>query len=220
MKTSLLKWTLRFGAIVCAATFLQAADTVRFNAQPRGSKVSVEGTSTIHDWTVEGAVVAGSFEVESAFLTDKSLKSVACLNTKGQAPKVEVTIPIRSLKSGKEKMDEIMQEAMNSKEFGQIKYKVTEMTVKGAVPDSGTPVKFSTKGNLSMSGATNSVDMEVTMERLEGDKIKFTGSKVVKMTDFKITPPAPKIALNMIKTGDEVTVKFDWVLAQKKEEAK
>ena len=62
----------------------------------------------------------------------------------------------------------------------------------------------------------------VTMERIaspDGEMLKFAGSKVVKMTDFKIPPPSPKLAGGMIKTGNEVTVKFEWVTGQKKNAA-
>jgi hypothetical protein len=37
----------------------------------------------------------------------------------------------------------------------------------------------------------------------------------MKMTDFKIEPPAPKIALGAIKTGDEITISFEWMTAAK-----
>ena len=36
------------------------------------------------------------------------------------------------------------------------------------------------------------------------------------MTDFKIDPPAPKIALGLIKTGDDVKLIFEWMLAPRK----
>jgi hypothetical protein len=36
------------------------------------------------------------------------------------------------------------------------------------------------------------------------------------MTDFKIDPPAPKVALGLIKTGDEVKLFFEWIVVQKK----
>jgi len=99
-------------------------------------------------------------------------------------------------------------------------YKLTEMTVNGAVPEAGTPVKFDTKGELAVSGVTNKIDMQVTMERLDNDQIKFTGSKVVKMTDFKIQPPSPSLSGGMIKTGDEVTVSFEWLVGPKRPEQK
>jgi len=225
-KLSLTKWTLTLGAGVLLAILLQAADaTLMYGARP-GSKVTIDGTSTIHDWTVEGAIIGGIFEIDPAFQADKTLKSVACLNTKGKAPIATVSIPVRSLKSkvavASQRMDEVMQEAMRMKENPKITYALNEMVIKGTVPDSGTPVKFDTKGDLMISGVTNKLEMEVTMERVaspDGEMLKFSGSKVLKMTDFKIQPPAPKLAMGAIKTGDEVTVKFEWVTGQKKDAA-
>ncbi len=204
----------------------QAADAaLMYGARP-GSKVTIEGTSTIHDWTVEGAIIGGIFEIDPAFQTDKTLKSVACLNTKGKGPIATVSIPVRSLKSkvavASQRMDEVMYEAMRMKENPKITYTLNEMVIKGTVPESGTPVKFDTKGDLMISGVTNKLEMEVTMERVaspDGEMLKFSGSKVLKMTDFKIQPPAPKLAMGAIKTGDEVTVKFEWVTGQKKDVA-
>jgi hypothetical protein len=214
----LTHWTLNLtAAAVLASLALLAQDTLRYNAQPRGSKVTINGTSNIHDWEVEGEVIGGYFEVESAFGTDKSLKSVTSLNTPGSAPKSALFIPITSLKSqvaiGRDKMDSVMQQAMKADDNPQIRYKLTGMTIKGTVPDSGTPVKFDTKGDLAMAGMTNQIDVEVTMERLDDGKIKFSGTKVLDMTEWKIEPPAPKLALGMIHTGKEVTIKFEWLLA-------
>jgi hypothetical protein len=221
MKKNLLRLALNLGAAGVFATLGFAADNcIQYKAKP-GCVVTIDGTSSIHDWTVKGAIIGGTFEVEPEFQTDLSLKSVKSLNTKGAAPKAQVKIPIKSLKSqtlvGASKMDEIMQEAMRMTNNPDILYSVKEMTIKGAVPDSGTPVKFDTKGDLAISGVTNTVDMEVTMVRLPDDKIKFSSTKVVKMTDHKITPPSPKIpGMSFIKTGDEVTVKFEWLLGLQK----
>jgi len=212
MTQKLTRWNLTLCAALTFGCVLQAADdTVIFGYRP-GTKLTINGTSTIHDWEVQGAIIGGVLEVERAFLTDKSLKSVASLLTKGKAPKVDVFIPVRSLKSKYQKMDEIMQEAMKMKDNPKILYKLTEMVLKGTVPESGSPVKFDTKGELAVAGVTNKIDMEVTLERIENDQVKFSGTKQVKMTDFKITPPSPAIAGGMIKTADEVTVGFEWVL--------
>jgi hypothetical protein len=52
------------------------------------------------------------------------------------------------------------------------------------------------------------------MEGLEGNKLKFSGTNSLKMTDFGIKPPAPALALGLIKTGDDVKVSFEWVTGQ------
>jgi len=186
-------------------------ETVRYGYR-QGTKVTIEGTSTIHDWTVEGSIIGGAFEVEAAFVADRSLKSVPSLRTKGVAPSVDISIPVRSLKSKYTKMDEIMQEAMRMKDNPKILYRCSEMIVKGDVPPSGTPVKFDTKGELAIAGVTNQIDMEVTMERLENDTLKFSAAKPLKMTAFRITPPSPSISGGLIKTGDDVTVRFEWLV--------
>ena len=210
MNKNLTKWNLTLAVVLASAFTLQAADTLRYQAQPRGSKVSIDGTSSIHDWTVEGAVIGGFFEAAAAFKDDKSLKTAM-----EPAPKAEVVIPIRSLKSGKETMDGIMQDAMKMKENPVIKYKLAEIKIKGEVPVSGTPVKFDSKGDLTVAGVTKPCAMEVTMERADDGKLKFIGTTPIKMTDFEIKPPAPAIAGGLIKTGDDVTIKFEWVVAPK-----
>jgi hypothetical protein len=43
------------------------------------------------------------------------------------------------------------------------------------------------------------------------NRVKFSGSVTVKMSSFKVEPPAPKLALGLIKTGDEIKLLFDWV---------
>ena len=62
---------------------------------------------------------------------------------------------------------------------------------------------------------TNNITMPVNVLPLGDKKLKISGSTTVKMTDFKIEPPAPKIALGLIKTGDPVKIIFDWNVAQR-----
>jgi polyisoprenoid-binding protein YceI len=211
MKLHRHNWTLNLTTALALVWAAQGADTLRYLAQPQGSKVTMDGTSTIHDWTVEGKIIGGFFEAAAAWDTDKSLKSAMT-----PAPKAEITIPIRTLKSGKERMDEIMQEAMKAKDFPLIKFKLSEMKLKGDVPASGTPAKFDTKGDLTVSGVTKPCEMEVTMERTDDGKLKFSATKPLKMTDFGIQPPNPNIGGVGIKTGDEIIIKFDWMVAPKK----
>jgi hypothetical protein len=41
-------------------------------------------------------------------------------------------------------------------------------------------------------------------------RMRFEGSVKVKMSDFKIAPPAPSLGGVSIKTGDDVTLRFVW----------
>lgn len=214
MKLNLIHWTLGTAAALALAANANAADnTVRLSSKP-GSKVFMDGTSSIHDWTVEGAIISGAFEVEPEFLTDLSLKSVKSLMTKETNPKCEISIPVRSLKSGKQKMDEIMLDALKSSEHKAIVFKLKEMVVKGDVPASGA-AKFDAKGDLTVAGTTKPCDMEVAIERVANGRVKFIGSQKLKMTDFGIAPPSPEIpGMDRIKTGDDITIRFEWLVGK------
>ncbi|MDX1951333.1 MAG: YceI family protein [Verrucomicrobiota bacterium] len=191
------------------ATVVIAETSLRYVATP-GSKMKIEGTSTIHDWTVEGSIIAGYVEVDSSFPLDPSKETPADLKL---TPKVEVSIPVRSLKSGKSTMDSVMHGAMKQEEHPKIEYRLLEM--KPRARTAGAPFVFDTTGTLKVAGVTRTNNMEVTMTPMAANKIKWVGSSAIKMTDFGIQPPAPKIALGAIKTGDEVKVSFEWVTAQK-----
>ena len=56
----------------------------------------------------------------------------------------------------------------------------------------------------------------VTVTVLEENKVKFTGSVMAKMSDFKIEPVNISIlGIGLIKTGDEVKLLFEWVATKK-----
>ena len=173
---------------------------VRYQASP-GSKVKLDGTSTVHDWTVESGIIGGFIEFESAEALDPA-KTPSAVKAK-----VEVTIPARSIKSGKKLMDDIMHDALKVKTSTNITYTLKE--IKAQPRKAGEPLKFDTKGDLTVAGVTKPIDMVVTLTPT-GNRLKATGSKQVKMTDFGIKPPSPAVGLGLIKTADEVTVTFEW----------
>jgi hypothetical protein len=89
------------------------------------------------------------------------------------------------------------------------------LTPKGSTESKDAPYVFDSKGELVVGGVTNIYSVPVNVLPLGDKKLKISGSTTIKMTDFKIEPPAPKIALGLIKTGDEVKIIFDWNLAQR-----
>jgi polyisoprenoid-binding protein YceI len=200
-------------AFVLAATLASlSAEPVRYDARP-GSKLKIDGTSTVHDWTVESGIIGGYIEFDSNFPLDPAQASPEMK----VAPKVEVTIPVRSLKSGKSLMDEVMHDAMKVKDYPKIVYTLTEMKLKDPARKPGSPLEFDTKGDLTVAGVKKPVEFVVTLTPTADGKLKATGEKTVKMTDYGISPPAPKVALGFIKTGDDVKITFEWVTAKKDE---
>ncbi|MBI3850797.1 MAG: YceI family protein [Verrucomicrobia bacterium] len=214
MKTNYLRFTRNFtAALLMLAAAVQAADNwTRYDAQPTGSKVKIEGTSTIHDWTMDGQIIGGYVELDPAFDASPKPGKVGA--------RAQVMIPVRSLKSGKASMDSVMQQAMKQDVHPKIEYRLTEMSLKEAPKSPDGPYQFDTKGDLIVAGVTNKIAMLVTMERAEKTKLKFSGSTPIKMTDYGVTPPAPKIGLGLIKTGNDVKISFEWITSQRAATAK
>ncbi len=191
-----------------AAPVAAATGTVRYDAQPTGSKCKMEGTSTIHDWTMESAVIGGFMEADANFPVS------ALTDAQAAKPKVEIFMPVRSFKSSYKKMDEVMQDHMNESKHKRIEYKLTELKPKSPAGTTGA-IQFDAVGELTINGTTKTMTMPVTIEKKEG-KMRVTGSAAVKMTDYGVKPPAPTIlGMPTIKTGDDLKITFDWVSAPK-----
>lgn len=205
MKSKILFATL---AVLCIAS--SQAGTISYIAQPKGSKLKIDGSSNIHKWTAETTVIGGRMDLDSNFPLDPSKEPSKDLKVK---PFVEVTIPVRQLQSsGKAPMDNVMHSTMKADEFPRIKYTVLELTSKGK---SAAGLLFTAKGALTVAGVTKTNEFDVVISKVE-DKVKVSGETKMKMTDYGIEPPAPKIALGAIKTDDEITLTFEWLTAPKK----
>lgn len=201
-------WTVLVLTGLIMASQAPAQTFTKYQAQFSGSKVRMEGTSTLHDWHAEGTLIGGSLEVDSAVPLDGPVKAGKV------AAKGEIKIPVRSLKcSSGAPMDSVMQQAMDEPKNPQILFSLTELTRKE--PKEGEPLKFEAVGNLTVAGVRRQITMEVTIVPEDGGKkLKISGLIPLKMTTFGIEPPAPKAALGVIKTGDDVKISFDWIVAK------
>ena len=197
-------WTKGFIAVALAlATTVLAQNLAKFESKP-GTKVKMDGTSSIHDWTVESGIVAGALEIDSAFIADPTAAKPGKI-----AAQVTNTIPVRSLKSGTKAMDDRMYQAMNLPKFPKIEYRLSELTLKETPKSATGPFNFDSKGELTVAGVTNKVSFPVTMTRAD-KTLKTSGTTTVKMTSFGMEPPGLILG---IKTWDEVKITFDWVTA-------
>ena len=204
-----MKLLLTLTLTLAAAATLHAQMTT-FAAQPTGSKMKIEGTSTIKDWSMEGGIIAGSLELDSKFVSDPTKAQPGQVPSKG-----EVAIPVRTLKSGKTGMDTVAYQAMNQTNYPKIQYTLTELTLKETPKNANGPFTFDSKGQLAIHGKTNAVTFPVTMTR-NGTALKTSGTYKLKMSDYGIPPITPNIPLmGFVKTADEVTLTFDWSTQQK-----
>lgn len=191
-----------------------AADMLQYRAKP-GSKMRIEGTSTIHDWWSESTLVGGRLELDPSFPTDPAKSDLKPGPVPSQAT---VNILVRTFKcQWGAPMDAVMQESMDAKGFPKIEYKLKELSFKEAKDG---VLLFDSKGDLTVRGKTKELAFPVKFERPDAKTIKVKGEVAVKMGDFEIPPPAPKVALGAIKTSEDVKLTFEWNLEQQAPAAK
>jgi polyisoprenoid-binding protein YceI len=105
-------------------------------------------------------------------------------------------------------MDEIMYGKLKAEEHKRIVFTLTSLKpLEGAA---ATPAQYEATGRLSVAGVTNTITMPVSITQAQDGRIRVAGSVGTKMTDFGIPPPSPSLPGVTIKTGDEVTLKFEW----------
>jgi len=179
-----------------------------------GGRVTIKGTSDIHDWQVESSVIGGFFEAGPGFPVEPR----GTVQTGPLQARAEAAIPVRSLRSvGKnglpynDAMDQIMYESLRGEQNPKIRYRLVEISLKGTLnPNKG--YECEAQGELEVAGVTNEITMPVLVLPLGHGKLKISGEISVKMTSFQIDPPT---ALGLIKTGDDVRLLFDWLVALK-----
>jgi len=145
------------------------------------SKLTIDGTSTVHDWTVTANSLSGTVKAE------------------GDAPKeIDFQVAVADIKSERgATMDKKMHAALQKETHPQVKFALKE------VKDESTLV-----GTLTIGG--NSQDVEITTEiNASGDNLKIKGEYGMVLKNFDIEPPTAMFG--QVVVGDDVTVKFDLV---------
>lgn len=189
-------------AVAVAIILYSLLAAVNSNAQSRyqsadGVKITIEGTSNIHDWDMksEKGTCSGVFNVSNTgIITGLSALSF--------------TVPAESLKSEHSGMDKNTYKALNTSKFASIGFTAgAPATVK---PSGNSGHILTTSGKLTIAGVTKDVTLTATGVVNADKSITYTGSYKLNMTDFNVEPP--KAMLGTIKTGNSIVVKFNLVL--------
>ncbi|MGH1366758.1 MAG: YceI family protein [Calditrichia bacterium] len=188
----------------CLITFLMltlvsslfAQSEITLNAG-EGSRIWLEGTSTLHDWSCEA-------EAFTAVLTSPGENSAAVLTN--IAFDIDVVIPVRSIKSSKgDRMDKKMYETLKEEEYSDIHYNLS--AVRKSNSSMGDKLIFDTEGTLSIAGSMQLIAIQVVGVLQENDQILFSGSVPLDMTAFGVKPP--KMMLGTLRTNKNIVVHFE-----------
>ena len=201
--------------LLAAGASAESLGVVRYDADLASSRVVVEGTSTLHDWHVEGHHLGGSVMVRKEALA--SLWRMSGPSLHELAPTVRVEIPVTSLTSGKRGMDEQMHEALKAATHPLITYRLesAQITARQTAPadDAGDSLGLATTGVLTVAGGERAMDISMQVRRLSETRLEVSGGTSLRMTEFGIEPP--RAMLGMLRTGEEIHVRWTWVLVRR-----
>lgn len=169
------------------------------NAQSRyvqsgASRISISGTSTLHDWTMatDKATFDASFET-------------SVQGNPQQLISLKVSVPSESLKSGKNGMDKNAYSALKTDKNKHITFQLASAKVEDKT--------IRCYGNLSIAGTTKQIEVEATYTVLPDGSFQVKGSKKLAMRDYNVEPPS--FMFGSVTTGNDITVSFDVVLSLK-----
>lgn len=168
-----------------------------------GSRLWIEGTSTVDSFTCNTHQVNGYAEIISnTDVNDNNLRK----------DKVEVTIPVFTLDCGKSIMNDDMYNAMKADKFPMIKYELINAHIASGLDTSATRFSLNALGYLTIAGITHEVDFTINVEKLPGGRFRLIGKKSLSMLDYNITPPSHFFGL--IRAHDQLVVNFDIIAAR------
>ena len=156
------------------------------------SEILVNGTSNVHDWTVEANDISGKLN----FLTDS-----------GQISSIEsltLTIPVLKMESGKDGMDKKMFKALNSDDHKTIQFKLNQALACNSLINNAGTLKF--LGTLTVNGVKKPVEVN-GLVKVSNNEINIQGSYDINMQDYGIEPPTA--LFGAINTGEKVQVAFN-----------
>jgi polyisoprenoid-binding protein YceI len=194
------------GAVLALASSLsgvaQSTDgPVTYVSDPGAGSVTVNGSSSLHDWSVDSQTIEGSvvFKAETPSSLVENNKLTFDLDQAG------VEIPVKSLSGEKDGLNQKMYKAMEAETYPDITYELDNVALDRRPAQN--KVRLQSEGTLTIHGTSRTLNMPMEVTR-NGSRLVAEGETDLKMTDFDIEQPT---ALGGLVTAyDNVTVTWTW----------
>lgn len=191
-----LKAAMVLLAVLGMAALGKSADAA---GAPTAGKIWLEGQSTLHAYKTE----ATSFDVA---LDAAEQAPIDQLLQKNELRGATLTLPVVHLRSGESKLDANLRDALKVRNNPDIVFKAAKIE---AAPVEGQTFPVKLVGTLKVAGVEKAETIDA-QGKLENGALRLTGTKPLKMTDFKVDPPV--MMLGTIRCSNEINIKFDMLL--------
>ena len=174
-----------------------SAAPVRRIAVRDDSRLWLEGSSNVRDWTCKATSMDATIDV----VERQSSESVEIPAVRGAVVKV----PIRMLKCGDKHMEAHMDTALKSSPPSPPGFIVAEL--EGLPVNDGVTRMVEVTGRLTIAGVERPIRINVLGDKLPDGTLRARGTLPILMTDFGIKPPRPWGGI--LRTSNKVLIQFE-----------
>lgn len=160
--------------------------------------LKIEGTSNLHDWDMKAENVSGDVQanVKNSLIKDFNAG--------------DIHVQVEKLESGKRIMNNKTYDALESDDHPKISFQLRSVENLYAA---GSRFSGEAKGKLTIAGNSNMVTIPFSGKMNGNDEFSVNGNYSLKMSDYGVEPPSAM--LGSMKTGDEVTIKYEMTFKEK-----
>ena len=155
-----------------------------------GSRVRLDGTSTLGRYTCAAGDVAGAGDVPRA----------------GPAT-AELTVGVASFDCGQARMNRDFRRSLRAEAAPEIRFTLGLAETLAPEARTGAWVRVRAAGRLSLAGVERPVTVVAEGRRLGAGRVQLRGQHSLRMTDFGVRPPSGMLGL--VRAHDRVVVVFD-----------
>jgi polyisoprenoid-binding protein YceI len=195
----------RWGNLALTALVMLAlpasAQTAKLRPAALGpeSRLWVEGDSTLHKYRLD----AKDLDIEFG-ATRESNEGFEALMATGHLKALVVRVPLTTLTSGEEGLDDNMKKAMRADLHPEVGFRME--SYQPSPGSAGGSLSMQVKGRLEINGVEKLISFDAVVTH-EGSALHIVGEKQLLMSDYDVK--APTFMLGAMKVSDPVTVHFD-----------
>lgn len=169
------------------------------------SRLWIDGSSTLHDFTCEAEELEGY-----GMLEDSRPKATHTSNSdESPSARAEVIVRVEVFDCGKKKMNRDFYKALKAEVYPVIRYELERVEVLSLPTDETDHYQLLTAGRIILAGVERRIDMAVVGQRMDDGRYRVQGRRLLQMSDFGIEPPTA--LLGLIRAHDRILVRFDLV---------
>ena len=185
--------------------------SVHYQSADQGHHVLIDGTSNIHDWYGVTEQIEGWIKVPGQWLDDDDdgWRLEPAVEWDDAHATISVRIPVESLEGNRRGLASNMHDALDASDHPYITFEFDGPATE-APTVSGSSATSAITGDLTVSGVTRPVDLELHVDQPSNDRLRIRVDEPLTMTMFDIDPPTA--LLGMARAADEIDVEVTWIV--------